>query len=321
VRDASKATKDFAEQFDREQLEGMAESLRGLNKTLEEMNQSFNKASRGVERVSRRFSNATEQMTSRGRLLVETLKAGAKVMMIWSGITIGHQLEHLGELFEALGERALASAERQMMVYVHFERLLYDLQRAQRRYAESVRGTSQEVTDWTKQVIKLSVQMGQHPEMVARTVVTLLDLAAAFKLNDAETRRFIRLMFDVSTFLDENVFQSLRHVRGAMMGLSYSAILLGINVEELRRLTEHYAKTLMKEEGLTYAEAKAKARLLAVMEQLNYIEGLNLRLRERAYGALKRLETAHVVLAQRIGEQTAQILTPYYRMLAKIYEW
>ena len=216
----------------------VSDRYRQVVERADRMNRKFTGSTRQVARGFKEIgSGAADASKGFGTLL----EAFGKAMEIYFfQITMGHVIENIGHTLEMTGRRVVGSAQEQMMTFVHYERLLYDLQRAQKRYNETLRGASSETIDWTREVIRMSVHLGQQPEMVARSTVTLLDLASAFKLSGAETKKFIGLLFDVATFLDESVFQALRHVRGAMMGLSYSAILLGINVEELRRTTELY---------------------------------------------------------------------------------
>jgi len=233
-------------------------------------------------------------------------------------LTVAHGLEALSHLIANIGRTWVASLHHAFEVSVEFLRTELDLIRATQRYQELTKDATRTTAEWVDWTDKLAISLGKDIAPMRRVTGVLLDYAAVYGLTRSETERFIKLMIDVSTYLGTDVFMALRHVRGALAGLSLSAMYLGIQVEALKDRTKHYEEQLRKTGVAAGVDIKQKARLLALMDELNYLQGMTNKLMDTGYGAVHRYKVAQQALANAIGEAAAPAMSSLYNIMTKV---
>ncbi|MCD6149079.1 hypothetical protein J7J18_06935 [bacterium] len=278
-----------------------------------------------LRRVTRGFSELTGKINIQTAALPRLIKALGEVtfhyLMIFKfNVSLAHGFELLGEKLSYFGEAMLEHFSESYRVSSEMIRTQVDLNRAVRRYAELTGDASMSAKDWLQWSDRLALSAGKNVSEMRRVTGALLDFAALYKLNQKETKRFISLMTDVSSFLGKDVFETLQHVHGALAGLTNSAMILGINIDHLREKTKFYEEQLRKEGTETGKSVKQKARMLALIQELSYLQGVNNRLMETGYGILRRYRVSQELLAAQTGNYVTPILNAYYKILTRINE-
>ncbi len=235
-------------------------------------------------------------------------------------LTIAHALEGLAHLVVHVGQTWVASLHHAFEVSVEFLRTELDLIRASTRYQELTKDMSRSTKEWVDWADKLAITLGKDIAPMRRVTGVLLDYAAVYGLTRSETERFIKLMIDVSTYLGTDVFMAMRHVRGALAGLSLSAMYLGIQVEALKERAKHYEEQLRKTGVAAGVDIKQKAMLLALMDELNFVQGMTNKLMDTGYGAVHRYRVAQQALANAIGEAASPAMSSLYNMMTRAIE-
>ena len=232
-------------------------------------------------------------------------------------LTIAHVIEGLAHVITRVGATWVASLHDAFEVSVEFLRTELDLIRASTRYQELTKDTTRTTKEWVEWADKLAVSLGKDIAPMRRVTGVLLDYAAVYGLTRSETERFIKLMIDVSTYLGTDVFMAMRHVRGALAGLSLSAMYLGIQVEALKERAKHYEEQLRKTGVAAGVDIKQKAMLLSLMDELNFVQGMTNKLMDTGYGAVHRYRVAQQALANAIGEAASPAMSSLYNIMTK----
>jgi len=278
-----------------------------------------------LQKVSRGFSDVTRNINLQTAAVPGLVKALAQVafqyfLVFKVHVSLAHVLEAVGERIARVGEITLERFNESYKVSSEMIRTQVDLNRAVRRYVELTGDASMSARDWLRWSDRLALSTGKNVSEMRRVTGVLLDFAAIYRLNQKETKRFIALMTDVSSFLGKNVFEALQHVHGALAGLPRSAQILGINIDHLREKTKFYEEQLRKEGTETGKSVKQKARMLALIQELSYLQGVNNRLMETGYGILKRYRVSQELLAAQMGDYVSPVLNTYYKILTQVNE-
>ena len=321
----SKATKGLGSAFSSLgfTLSHTSRFTRMWSSTMSAVDKTLPGTSARLQNVSRGFGDIAKNIgvnTSAIPGLLDALgKLAMKYFLVYQAqITLAHVGEAVGEKMTRAGEAIIEQYSEAYMASAEMVRTQIDLNRAVIRYHELSKDTSMSTKDWVHWTDKLAVASGKNLVEMRRVTGSLLDFAALYGLNQKETKHFISLMTDVSTFLGKDVFDALQHVHGAMAGYTRSAQILGVNIDHLREKTKFYEDQLRKEGGEIGKSVHQKAQLLALISELNYLHGVNNHVMKTAYGITKQYAVSQELVAAQIGKNVAPVLNVYYKTLTKL---